>query len=131
MNWPRLESLGRAGLAREPPRRGEEGWEGPVFLPESRRGKGLFFARIRGHTQAYPFLPGKDSVTIRPSPDSEVLQALVDSHFVAKEWVVREDAMHAKSKTYKRADVLAGMGQAEAADPAAADVTMNGKSRHE
>jgi len=99
-----------SGLGRQPTRCGEEGWEGPVFLPESRRGKGLFFARIRGHTQAYPFLPGKDSVTIRPSPDSEILQALLDSHFVAKEWVVREDATHAKSKTYKRAEVLAGVG---------------------
>ena len=101
---------------REPSRRGEDGWEGPVFLPENRRGKGrqgnLFIARIRGHTQTYPFLPFKDSVTIRPSPDSEVLQALVDSHFVAKEWAVREDATHAKSKTYQRAEVMPGVTHA-------------------
>jgi hypothetical protein len=95
-----------SGPSREPSRHGEEGWEGPVFLPDSRRGKGLFFARIRGPTRAYPFLPGKDSVMIRPSPGSEVLQVLLDSHFVPKEWVVREDATHAKSKTYKKADVL-------------------------
>ena len=44
----------------------------------------------------------------RPSPDSEFLQARRDSHFVAKEWIVREDATHAKSKTYKRADLLPG-----------------------
>jgi hypothetical protein len=104
-----------SGPGREPSRRGEDGWEGPVFLPESRRGKGcqgnLFFARIRGHTQTYPFLPAQDLVTLRPTPDSEVLQALLDSHFVAKEWAIREDATHAKSKTYKRAEVLAGMTQ--------------------
>jgi len=101
-----------SGLGRKPSRCGEDGWEGPVFLPESRRGKDLFFARIRGHTQAYPFLHGKDAVTIRPSPDSAILQALLDSHFVAKEWVVREDATHAKSKTYKRGEVLAGVSKA-------------------
>jgi hypothetical protein len=102
--------------AREPSRRGEDGWEGPVFLPESRRGKGrlgnLFFVRIRGHTQSYPFLPALDSVTFKPTPDSQVLQAFLDSHFVAKEWAIREDATHAKSKTYRRVDVLASVTQA-------------------
>jgi hypothetical protein len=109
---------------REPSRIGEDGWEGPIFLPENRRGKGRqgkwFFARLRGETRAYPFLPAEDSVTIRPSPDSEVLQALRDSHFVAKEWVVREDAAHAKSKTYTRPDVFPGIARAGATEPAAA-----------
>jgi hypothetical protein len=90
----------------------EDGWEGPVILPDSRCRKSgqrkLFVARLRGYTRRYPFLAGPDSVTIRPSPDSEVLQALRDSHFVAREWIVREDATHAKSKTYKRADILPG-----------------------
>jgi hypothetical protein len=107
-----------SGLGREPSRCGEDGWEGPVFLPESRRRKGrhgnLFFARLRGHTRTYPFLPSRDSVAIRLSPDSEVLQALRDSHFVAKEWVVREDATHAKSKTYQGTEVFPGVTQAEA-----------------
>jgi hypothetical protein len=109
------------GLGREPSRCGEDCWEGPVFLPESRRRKGrqgkLFIARLRGHTQRYPFLPGSDSVAIKPSPDSEVLQALQGSHFVAKEWIVRADATHAKSKTYKRDYFLSKETQAE---PAAA-----------
>ncbi|MBA3484329.1 MAG: hypothetical protein H0T51_21205 [Pirellulales bacterium] len=99
-----------SGPGREPSRRGEDGWEGPIFLPKTWRGKGrrgkLFFARLQGDTKTYPFLPSKDSLTIKPSPDSEVLQALADSHFVAKEWAVREDATHARSKSYNRADVL-------------------------
>jgi serine/threonine-protein kinase len=33
----------------------------------------------------------------------------LDSHFVPREWILRDDAVHAKSKTYKRADVLPGM----------------------
>jgi hypothetical protein len=112
-----------SGLGREPSRCGEGRWEGPVFLPESRRRTGrqgkVFVARLRGHTRTYPFLPGTDSVAIRPAPDSEILQALGDSHFRAKEWIVREDATHAKSKTYKRAEVLPGVTHAEAAEPVA------------
>src|SRR5262249_18732344 len=106
-----------SGPGREPSRCGEDGWDGPVFLPEGRRGEGrqgkLFVARLRGYTRTYPFRPGTDSVASRPSPDSEVLQALRDSHFVAREWIIREDATHAKSKTYKRADLLPGETYAE------------------
>jgi hypothetical protein len=100
------------GLGREPSRCGEDGWDGPVFLPEARRRGGrqgkLFLARLRGYTRRYAFLPGTDSVAIMPSPDSEVLQVLKDSHFLAQEWIIREDATHAKSKTYQRADLLPG-----------------------
>jgi hypothetical protein len=113
-----------SGPGREPSRQGEDGWEGPVLLPDHGRGRrrpgNLFFARLRGYTRAYPFVPSKDSVTIRPTRDSEVLQALRGSHFVAKEWVVREDATHAKSKTYKKAEVLPSVAPGEAAEPAVA-----------
>jgi len=106
-------------LGRESLRCGEDGWDGPVFLPQGRHRGGcqgkLFIARLRGYTRRYAFLPGTDSVAIRPSPDSEVLQALSDSHFLAKEWIIREDATHAKSKTYKRADLLPAQTCAEAA----------------
>jgi hypothetical protein len=96
---------------REPSRRGEDGWEGPVFLPERRprrgcRGK-VFFARISSYTQTYPFLHAEDSVTMRPSQDSTILQALIDSRFVANEWAVREESTHKKSKTDQRAKGLA------------------------
>jgi hypothetical protein len=97
------------GPGREPSRRGEEGWEGPVFLPERRPGirqGNLFFARVCGQTCTYPFLPGVDSVIIEPAHNSEILRPLLDSHFVAREWAVRNDATHAKSKTYKRTDAL-------------------------
>jgi hypothetical protein len=94
----------------EPAQLGEGGWSGPVFLPRGRRGAGegrLFVARIRGRTRTEPFVPSRDAVTLRPSPGCEVLQALVDSHFAGREWAVREDATHAKSKTYRRSDGLA------------------------
>jgi hypothetical protein len=95
---------------REPLRVGEDGWEGPVFLPARGRGSArhrkLFFARISGHTRTYPFLPSADPLTIQPARGSEILQELIDSQFVGQEWAVREDAEHAKSKTYKRSDVF-------------------------
>jgi hypothetical protein len=101
--------------SREPTRHGEDGWEGPVFLPRRRHygrhdGK-LFFAKIKGHTQVYPFLASQDSLLLRPSQRSDVIQALIDSHFACKEWVVREDATHAKSKTYARIKALAEITQ--------------------
>jgi hypothetical protein len=95
---------------RGPSRQGEEGWEGPVFLPRRRGATGpgkLFWARLRGQTCAYPFLPA-DAVTIQPATAGEALQALRESQFVGREWVVREDATHAKSKTYPRPEAPAG-----------------------
>ena len=111
-----------SGFERQTSHHEEGGWEGPIFLPGTSRRKGrngkLFFSRLRGDTKTYPFLHAKDSVTIKLSADYDILQALTESHFVAKEWVVRADATHARSKTYKRANVLPAMTKAEAA-PAA------------
>jgi hypothetical protein len=95
-----------SGPVREAARREESGWEGPIFLPGNRRGPGqkgsLFLARLRGTTETYPFLPDKDSMVIKPSRESELTQLLMDSRFAPEEWLIREDATHAKSKTYKR-----------------------------
>lgn len=92
---------------REPSRSGIEGFAGPIFLPRSTREKTtsgrLFFAKIEGESQAYPF-SSSDTLTLRPSPGSPILQALIDSHFVADEWLIRRDATHAKSKTFRRMD---------------------------
>jgi hypothetical protein len=113
---------GASGFERQTSHHGEDGWEGPIFLPGTSRRKGrkgkVFFARLRGDTKTYPFLVSNDSMTIKPSPDCDILRALSESHFVAKEWVVRADATHARSKTYKRANVLPVVTKAEAA-PAA------------
>jgi hypothetical protein len=97
--------------SREPVRCGVDGWEGPVFLPrgkgrERRDGK-FFVAKITGDTRLYPFLPSEDSLLLSPAPGSEVIQALIDSGFACKEWAVREDATHAKSKTYASIEAFA------------------------
>lgn len=98
-----------AGVASSAPRDG--GWEGPVFLPRGRRqppdGGRAFFARVRGPTRGFPFRPGHDSVMIRSVRDGDVFQELLDSRFTPTGWEVREDAVHAKSKTYRRAALAA------------------------
>jgi hypothetical protein len=85
-----------------------EGWHGPVFLPQAGTGRGgpgkMFFARLHGETRAFPFQSGQDSLSLSPGRNSKVLKALVDSRFAATEWLVREDATHAKSKTFQRSD---------------------------
>src|SRR5262245_31626198 len=97
---------------REPSQCGEDGWEGPIFLPGDRRrtnhpGK-VFLAQLRGQTETYPFLLPEDRVAIKPSPASPIFQALIDSCFVGKAWTVRADARHARSKTYKRSELPTG-----------------------
>jgi hypothetical protein len=114
-----------SGADREPSRRGPDGWEGPIFLPKNQRGTGRpgkwFFARLSGETRIYPFVPSQDALEIERSPASDVLLALRDSHFVAKEWIIREDASHAKSKTYTRPNLLQGATRADAAEPRAVE----------
>lgn len=81
----------------------QDGWDGPIFLPSRREGEGssrLFFAKIHGATQPAVFQPSRDVLEIRPSRKFPVFQALIDSRFEATEWLVRQDAMHMKSKTY-------------------------------
>lgn len=84
----------------------QNGWEGPVFLPRRGRRDGrLFFAQIRGVSQPVAFDPSRDALELRPSRELPVLQELIDSRFTATHWLVRQDAVHAKSKTYPRSQL--------------------------
>ena len=94
-------------LARPALRAGDENWEGPVFLPP--RGAAdegrLFFGRLSGHTTVYPFL-GTDHFAMEPSAGRGVFQPLAEATFSPQEWVVRTDATHGKSRTYRRTDIF-------------------------
>jgi hypothetical protein len=92
----------------QPPGWGEHAWLGPVFLPASTRHRDgkrphrrMFFARLIGHTFVYDFREDRDSMSITPD-GVEAIHSLVESHFTPREWLVRPDAAHAKSKTYHR-----------------------------
>jgi hypothetical protein len=77
-------------------------WEGPVFLPGNAK---AFVARIGGELCKYPFLNSQDVLTIKPGAKDGVFEALLHSNFSPTEWIVRQDAAHAKSKTYKRNEI--------------------------
>ena len=96
---------------RDPSRSGDDSWEGVVFLPANRRGRRaegrVFFARVKGQTQTYSFVPSRDVVSITPSTETEIFQALLESQFAGEAWVVREDATHGKSRSYQRSEIFA------------------------
>ena len=75
--------------AREPSSIAAGGWTGRVFLDGGR----CFEAAIAGSTERYPFSTA-DTLLIDPSLP----------RFTPDEWLVRRDATHAKSRTYRVAD---------------------------
>ncbi len=78
-----------------------EGWEGPSFLP-ARGGRPVdrfFFAHLRGVTDRYSYRNDHDQFELAPH-EFPVLRALADSNFRPREWVIRAQARHGKSKTY-------------------------------
>lgn len=92
---------------RVPSHTGAGGWEGPVFLPTNRRRGSppkFFVARVAGDTEAYPFDLEEDWCSMHPGPPLKILQALCESHFTPQEWLIRKEATHCKSKTYKRSE---------------------------
>ncbi len=80
-------------------------WEVPVYLPRppaKHATSNIFYARLSGLTQTCPFLPGCDTFEMASSVNDDLLQMLVRSAFSPREWIVRADATHAKSKTRRR-----------------------------
>jgi hypothetical protein len=81
-------------------------WRGRVHLPKIKREsvrQRFFFAHLAGQTTRFSFLPS-DSLTINPLAPGDVFSTLIASHFTPHEWIIRPDATHAKSKTYRRDD---------------------------
>ena len=79
-----VDGILHAGMhgEREPLSIAHEQWDLTVHLPRQRK----FYARLAGLTRRYPFLPG--DVIDLPG-------------FEGEEWIVRDDAMHARSRTYR------------------------------
>lgn len=90
-----------ATMAAAPPLRHEShDWQGRIYLPPRRSRRELFYARLAGPTDIYPFTAA-DTLTIRPRPGDDVLGCLVESGFAGREWRVRAEAVHARSRTYR------------------------------
>ena len=91
---------------RNPVRSGEEGFNGPLFLPSRRQetdGQQFFVARISGLTQVFAFDPACDTLALSPATAPDAFRWLLESGFQGYEWHVRAAGRHAKSKTYRRA----------------------------
>jgi hypothetical protein len=92
---------------RQPIRVGADGWEGPIFLPSVGHGPRAsgkwFFAKVIGHTRVYPFLPAVDQVKVGSGSSHDTLRRVIGSGFCGQEWSIREDAWHARSKTFGKA----------------------------
>ena len=79
----------------------EDTWEVPIYLPSAAAGE-VFYARLGGVTEVYPFDPNLDVVRLAPTSRHAVVRQLVDTKFVGTQWRVRPHAHHARSKTYRR-----------------------------
>jgi hypothetical protein len=91
---------------RSPIHSGYECWEPTIFLPmrNSRPNAPAkqFFARLGGDTQVYSFLSDRDQITIQLSAAAPILQSLIDSRFTGRQWMIRQNGTHARSKTVTR-----------------------------
>lgn len=76
----------------------DELWQGKIYLPHA-TGK-YFVAKLGGRTDVYPFLPDADTVQIFAHDAYPVFQWLLESNLVGKEWRIRSDAVHGRSKTF-------------------------------
>jgi hypothetical protein len=88
----------RMGPKSAPSRREDATHEGSIYLPGGRK---VFYARLSGAGERFSF-DSTDSVIIDPHPDLAIFAHLSESGFQGKEWLVREGAVHARSRTYMR-----------------------------
>jgi hypothetical protein len=75
-----------------------ESWEGAIFLPNARSEK-YFIGKLSGKTKICPFIE-TDRIEMQSDTKNIVFDLLIASDFKGKEWRMRSQAFHAKSKTY-------------------------------
>lgn len=85
--------------AKRPVTEENESWEGAIFLPNARREK-YFIGKLSGKSKVCPFIE-TDLIELQPDAEHDVFELLVNSDFAGKEWRMRSNAFHAKSKTYR------------------------------
>ena len=77
-----------------------DGWEGVIFLDrQAQRRRRFYFAKLQGGTIKQPFSPDRDRFACKPSSAHPVFEMLVNSRCTPVEWIIRGDALHARSKT--------------------------------
>ncbi len=96
--WSDNQLILKAGMNKFgcPPSEVGDDWEGTVFLP---RGK-YFAAKLSGKSKVCPFSES-DKLELNGDGKFPVFDRLTESNFAPREWRMRSDAFHAKSKTYR------------------------------
>ncbi|HPF37885.1 MAG TPA: hypothetical protein P5081_07000 [Phycisphaerae bacterium] len=95
------------GTTREASRRENVDIVFPVFLPN--RGnrvsmkRNAFHVRVAGETDVYPYEPASDFFTVGDNGGALAMPLLADCDFQGTEWLVRRDAIHARTKTRSEA----------------------------
>jgi hypothetical protein len=89
----------------------DEMWQGKIYLPQAEK---YFVAKLGGRTEVYPFLPEADTLQIFARDAYQVFQWLLESNLVGKEWRIRNDAVHARSKSFPRKQRTSDDGDAAA-----------------
>jgi hypothetical protein len=64
-------------------------------------GTKLFYARLSGARETYPFQRG-DTLQLTASPEHPVFRLLIESGCTGQAWQIRQNAVHARSKSYDR-----------------------------
>ncbi len=80
-------------------------WDGPIYLPNPDRNQAStkrMFARLSGATEICPFVEREDNLILVPTAMDSTFGWLAESGFAPKEWHIRHNATHARSKTYAR-----------------------------
>lgn len=80
-----------------------DAWEGRIYLPSigrAKSGQRFFRASLSGTSSITPFQAATDSLVLHATPSHSIASQLIDSHFRGIEWRVRNDATHARSKTF-------------------------------
>jgi len=79
-----------------------------VFLPDLRNpaatSSRLFYASLSGETIVYPFDVDTDTFIVDEFRSDPIVEIVNESRFEPREWHLRTDATHGKSKTKRRAE---------------------------
>lgn len=82
----------------------DELWQGKIYLPRRKadvsRPLKYFVAKLGGRTDVYPYVPEANILQMDARERHPVFQWLLDSNLVGKEWRIRSNAVHARSKSY-------------------------------
>jgi hypothetical protein len=90
-----------ARLAAAPPV--DEVWDVPICLPtQSGQRRKVFYAQLAGQTRTVPFDRERDIFAVHDASQHPALGWLAESQFAPRQWIVRPNATHSKSKTTER-----------------------------